>query len=60
MQAPNAEAVAIPALRLPKKPSHGFDLTQSVIMQVTVIKIDHYNTRLFVVGNAGSYYPLRI
>lgn len=41
MHAPNAEIVAIPALRLPRKPSHGFDLTQSLIMQVTATKADH-------------------
>lgn len=35
MQSPKADNVAIVALTFPKSPSHGFDLTQSAIMQVT-------------------------
>lgn len=49
MQAPNAEMVAIPALMLPRRPSQGFDLTQSVIMQVTATKADRYMKRFFEV-----------
>lgn len=46
MQTPKAHNVAIAALKLPNKPSHGFERTQSNIMQVTEnvakLKQDHY------------------
>ena len=35
MHSPKADNVAIVALTFPRSPSHGFDLTQSAIMQVT-------------------------
>lgn len=35
IQKPKAQSVAIAALTLPRSPSHGFDLTQSNIIQVT-------------------------
>lgn len=38
MQSPKAESVAIDALKFPNKPNQGLDRTQSVIIQVTVIK----------------------
>lgn len=36
MQKPKAHKVAMAALKFPSNPSQGFDLTQSVIIQVTV------------------------
>lgn len=36
MQNPKAHKVAMAALKFPSNPSQGFDLTQSVIIQVTV------------------------
>lgn len=38
MQMPKAQRVAIAALRFPRSPNHGLDLTQSNIIQVTVKK----------------------
>jgi hypothetical protein len=38
MHTPKAHKVAIAALKFPRRPSQGFDRTQSVIMQVTTEK----------------------
>lgn len=56
MQRPKAESVAIAALMLPNKPSHGLDLTQSVIIHVTVINIYKYNVYLTPLINYLNYY----
>lgn len=47
MQNPKAHNVAIAALKLPKRPNHGLDLTQSNIIHVTAkenfVSIDSLN-----------------
>lgn len=39
MARPNAAAVAMTADMFPNRPNHGFDRTQSAIIQVTIEKI---------------------